>query len=347
MEVPNVLHMNEGARKLSYPQNSLLQKKLKMSVLSLTFITPQKIGNAKVSTSLSSSEDLSYFHRKQYYNKLSGSPIFKIFKRGREVLVLVIFKFFMSLVGMQYFLDSGCCTPINSSFLELLHLSFVFKLKVPPGLYDEYGKPLNKGNLYITEDSPSVTHAFLQQFQGDFSLFLKFLFIGRRTKQAADKEGGLIWTPLSQAIKNLVSKGFIEEEKLDSFDLPYYGPSAEEVQEEVKREGSFTISRFKQIRIAPWGANQNGKDLALMLRAAAEPLIKYQFGEEVMDILFEENAELIQSHIDEGKKKLNHCVLVLKRSNCTHFDSSSTKLSLKLDISIYGEFDLLFMYFIF
>ncbi|KAL4187773.1 hypothetical protein AMTRI_Chr09g20750 [Amborella trichopoda] len=265
-----------------------------------------------------------------YLNDLPGNDFNSIFRGLPSFYEMVKKKgvsgsCFVAAVAGSFFCR---CFPSNS--LQFVHSSYSLHWlsQVPPGLYDEHGKPLNNGNIYITENSPpSVTHAFLQQFRNDFCQFLEFrseevvrdgcmvlVFIGRRTKQAGDKEGGLIWTPLSQAIKNLVSKGFIEEEKLDSFNLPYYGPSAEEVEEEVKREGSFTISRFEKLRITPWEASQNGKDLALMLRAVAEPLIKHQFGEEVMDMLFEEYAELIQLDIDEGKKKLTHFVLVLKRS---------------------------------
>ncbi|KAL4185727.1 hypothetical protein AMTRI_Chr10g232140 [Amborella trichopoda] len=218
--------------------------------------------------------------------------------------------------------------PANS--LHLVHSSYSlhWRSQVPSGLYDENGNPLNKGNIYISEASPpSVREAYLQQFQKDFSSFLRFrsqevvrggcmvlIFFGRSSTQQGDEEFHFLWTVLSQAIRNLVSKGLVEEEKLDSFDLPFYDPSAQEVEEEVKREGSFTIARFEQLPIAPWGANKSGKDLALTMRAVVEPLVKYHFGEELMDMLFEEYAQLLQFEINGGKKKHVHFVLVLKNT---------------------------------
>ncbi|ERN19065.1 salicylate carboxymethyltransferase [Amborella trichopoda] len=219
--------------------------------------------------------------------------------------------------------------PANS--LHFVHASYSlnWRSQVPLGLYNEEGMPLNKGHIYIDEASPpEVAQAYLQQFQKDFSSFLGFrsreivrggymvlIFFGRTARQEADKEFFSLWKVLNQAILSLFFKGLIDKEKLDSFDLPFYSPSVKEVEEEVKREGSFTLKRFEQLPIAPWGANDNGKDLAFILRAVMEPLTKYHFGEELMDLLFEEYARLLQLEINEGKKKLIHFVLVLKRTN--------------------------------
>jgi len=43
----------------------------------------------------------------------------------------------------------------------------------------DIAEPLNKGNVYITSDSPpSVYEAYFKQFQKDFKLFLKSRFGG-------------------------------------------------------------------------------------------------------------------------------------------------------------------------
>ncbi|KAL4187771.1 hypothetical protein AMTRI_Chr09g20730 [Amborella trichopoda] len=166
----------------------------------------------------------------------------------------------------------------------------------------------------VSNSPASVTHAFLRQFQNDFSRFLEFrsqevvrdlvlIFLDRRPKQAADKEGGHLWTPMSQAIKNLVSQcvdaGICRRGEAAFFSFAILGSSAEEVEEELKKEGSFTISRFEQKRIAPLEANKNGKRLSIDV---ASSLIKYQFGVDIMDLLFEEYSEIIKSDIDEGKR---------------------------------------------
>ncbi|XP_006847713.2 salicylate carboxymethyltransferase [Amborella trichopoda] len=358
MDVANVLRMNEGTGKMSYAQNSWLQKhgievikpiteEAVMNMLSTHF--PERLGIADLGCSSGPNTfsaltiiieavctkyeqvSLPMPEFLLYLNDLPGNDFNSIFRSLPSFYEMmketgVPESCFVAAVASSFY-----CRSFPSNSLHFVHSSYSLHWlsQVPPALYDEYGKSLNKGNVYITEDSPaSVTYAFLQQFRNDFSRFLKFrsqevvrdgcmvlMFYGRRTKQAVDEESGVLWTTLSQAIKNLVSKGFIEDEKLDSFDLPYYEPSAEEVEEELKREGSFTILHFEQKPIAPWEANKNAKNLALITRAAVEPLMKYHFGEEVMDMIFEEYTELMQLDFDEGKKKLIHFVLVLKRSN--------------------------------
>ncbi|GAV57247.1 Methyltransf_7 domain-containing protein, partial [Cephalotus follicularis] len=49
-----------------------------------------------------------------------------------------------------------------------------YVIQVPPDLYDEEGKSINKGSIYISDSSPSgVSRAYLKQFQEDFSLFFR------------------------------------------------------------------------------------------------------------------------------------------------------------------------------
>ena len=43
-------------------------------------------------------------------------------------------------------------------------------------------------------------------------------------------------------------QGLIEEEKLDSFNMPVFGPCLEEVRSEVAREGSFQIERLELLK---------------------------------------------------------------------------------------------------
>ncbi|ERM94633.1 hypothetical protein AMTR_s00011p00191260 [Amborella trichopoda] len=220
----------------------------------------------------------------------------------------------------------GRLFPSNS--LHLVHSSYALHWlsKVPSALYNEEGIPFNKGNIYISESSPScVPRAYYQQFQKDFSLYLKLrsqevvtggrmvlILFGRRTVDPYDKEGAFIWEALSRAVRDLILHGYIDEEKLHSFDPPYYTPCGGEVVQEVKREGSFTLERFEQVEKSPCGINGNGKDMALAMRAVMEPLIIHHFGEGIMDMLFEAYARHVAVEMAKGYKKI-HLVLVLKK----------------------------------
>lgn len=47
-------------------------------------------------------------------------------------------------------------------------------------------------------------------------------------------------------------QGLVEEAKLDSFYMPYYAPSTEELRCEIAREGSFAIDHLE-----PFGPDYN------------------------------------------------------------------------------------------
>ena len=91
-------------------------------------------------------------------------------------------------------------------------------------------------------------------------------------------------------------QSLIEKKKLDSFNIPSYFPTAEEVRQLIQEEGSFNLQRLETIRTS-WIKNVTDDDsfldddmkadiLAKNLRAAAEPILKAEFGEGIMDELF-------------------------------------------------------------
>ncbi|XP_043722472.1 probable caffeine synthase 4 [Telopea speciosissima] len=63
--------------------------------------------------------------------------------------------------------------PLNS--LHLVHSCYSahWLSRVPPGLTNEVGIPINKGKIYISNTSPPpVSKAYLEQFQEDFTSFI-------------------------------------------------------------------------------------------------------------------------------------------------------------------------------
>ncbi|TXG59694.1 hypothetical protein EZV62_014267 [Acer yangbiense] len=139
-----------------------------------------------------------------------------------------------------------------------------FQNQVPPGLYNEEGESVNKGNIYISESSPpAVSMAYFIQFQEDFFLFLgsrsKELLVGGRMvlislrrvgPDHVDRGNYILWELLSQSLANLVSKGKIEKEKLKSYHTQFYAPSKEEIEEQVRREGTFKVDYGSAVAMA-------------------------------------------------------------------------------------------------
>ncbi|XLR56206.1 hypothetical protein S83_006878 [Arachis hypogaea] len=170
-------------------------------------------------------------------------------------------------------------------------------------------KVVNKENIHLTSTSPPGMHkAYLEQFQKDFKVFLKL------RSQEVVAGGGMVltlfgrdktrdirtvWTIIGTILNDMVLENLIEATKLESFNLPLYDPTIEEARKVIEKEGSFSLQRLEAV-IMGWDANINeGVDennkldlnmrsqfITKQHRAALEPLLKAQFGENVMDKLF-------------------------------------------------------------
>lgn len=82
------------------------------------------------------------------------------------------------------------------------------------------GHPLNKGNIYMAKSSPPVVFkAYLEQFQRDFSLFLKLrseemtcggrmvlTLMGRKGEEPSSRDCCCLWELLAQALWEMVSQ---------------------------------------------------------------------------------------------------------------------------------------------
>ncbi|XP_077223867.1 putative jasmonic acid carboxyl methyltransferase 1 [Tasmannia lanceolata] len=206
--------------------------------------------------------------------------------------------------------------------------------QVPQGLHNE-GNTLNKGKIYISKTSPpSVFRAYLAQFQSDFSLFLKsrseevigggcmvLTFAGRRSSEPFSKECSSQWELLAQALNDMVSQGVIEQEQVDSFNVPYYAPSIHELEAIVETEGSFRLDRLEIIETDNSNGSEDneetflsgkftsGPKIAKCIRAISESMFADQFGATITNDLF----QIYEQHVAEylSKEKDIHTSLVL------------------------------------
>lgn len=185
--------------------------------------------------------------------------------------------------------------------------------RVPPALYDKQGRSINKGNIYICESSPQVvSEAYCIQFKEDFQLFLQsrsqevvtegrmvLIFLGRRGANHFDRGNSFFWELLYRSLAILVSQGEIEEEKLDDYDVHFYAPSKEELEEEVRSEGSFQMEQLEMYEIEKDVANDvsYGSAVAMTVRAIQESMISHHFGEGIVDGLFEHYGRMVDKEM--------------------------------------------------
>ncbi|MQL89219.1 hypothetical protein Taro_021782 [Colocasia esculenta] len=232
--------------------------------------------------------------------------------------------FLMGVPGSFY----GRLFPSNSlHFIHSAH-SLHWLSQVPSSLFDEDGKSINKGKLYLSATSPPlVQKAYLMQFQNDFSLFLKsrskelvaggkmvLITMGRRSRDHSDSSATLLWDLLAEAFATMVSKGEIEEEKFDLYNAHFYAPCVEEIEAEVKREGSFTFEHLGAFEGRTFKENAEDAGIITMtIRAIQEPLLRHLFTEAVVDMFFQTFHQLVERELAQREHKAISILLVLRK----------------------------------
>ncbi|KAJ7953039.1 Salicylate O-methyltransferase [Quillaja saponaria] len=363
MDVEKVFHMTGGIGKTSYANNSTLQKKASDKVKHIIIetiqelyitTTPKSLGIADLGCSsgpntLSIIKDIfeaieetshKILHPVQeyrfYLNDLPTNDFNSIFKALPEFHRILKQErngingsptiFMGGYPGSFY----GRLFP-DSTSLHFVHSSYSLHWlsRVPLGLFDEQGKPINKGCIYISKSSPPVvSQEYSKQFKEDFSMFLRsrseeivlggrmaLVLLGRRGPEHVDRGNSFFWELLSRSFAILVSKGEIEQDKVDSYDVHFYAPSRDEIEDEVRKEGSFVLDKLEMFEIdrEDKGSESYGTLVAMTVRAIQESMISEHFGDGILDTLFDNFAKLVDEEMDKDEIKPITFVLVLRK----------------------------------
>ncbi|XP_019166103.1 PREDICTED: salicylate carboxymethyltransferase-like [Ipomoea nil] len=332
MKVAEVLHMNGGIGDTSYSNNSLLQRKVILVTKPITdraitslytsLNNPKTISIADLGCSSGPNTFLAVsnlvkavdsarkkLQRRQspefqiYLNDLPTNDFNTIFKSllpkheegfRREIGEGCGLCFFNGVPGSFY----GRLFPSNTLHFVHSSSSLHWLSQVPKGIEE------NKGNICMaTASPPSVIMLYYDQFEQDFSTFLKCRSIelvknGRMvlTMLGRQSEGPFchIWELLALALNDMVAEGFVEEDKLNSFNVPLYIPSLAETKFLVEKDGSFTIDYLEASQIHWTEYNNDGYNvIGRCMRAVAEPMLVSHFGEGIIDEVFRRYEKMI------------------------------------------------------
>nr|AAM18503.1 N-methyltransferase [Coffea arabica] len=214
--------------------------------------------------------------------------------------------------------------------------SFHWLSQVPSGLVIELGISANKGSIYSSKGCrPPVQKAYLDQFTKDFTTFLRIhskeLFSRGRMLLTCICKVDEFDEPnpldlLDMAINDLIVEGLLEEEKLDSFNIPFFTPSAEEVKCIVEEEGSCEIlylETFKAHYDAAFSIDDDypvrsheqikAEYVASLIRSVYEPILASHFGEAIMPDLFHRLAKHAAKVLHMGKGCYNNLIISLAK----------------------------------
>jgi jasmonate O-methyltransferase len=116
----------------------------------------------------------------------------------------------------------------------------------------------------------------------------------------------------------------VEKEKLDSFNLPYYAPSVNEVKALINKNGLFEVEHIKLFE-SNWDPQDDtegdvvldcassGANVGRCVRAVLEQLIVDHFGEDIIEELFVVYASIVAKHLEKAKAKYPVITVSLKK----------------------------------
>ncbi|XP_058071329.1 probable jasmonic acid carboxyl methyltransferase 2 [Magnolia sinica] len=366
MKLEQVLHMIGGDGETNYASNSALQKTViskakpivEKAILDLYCITfPKSLSIADLgcssgpNTLMVISEIIDAVDRRCHHLN-RPSPEFQVYLN--DLPTNDFNAIFRSLPGFHEKLkkekgrDFGPCyiVGVPGSFygrlfpdksLHFVHSSYSvhWLSQVPSILESENYIGLNKGHIYIAETSPPLVHkVYLEQFQKDFTLFLRsrsqelvpsgrmvLALVGRIDSNPISRWCGYIFELLAQALNDMVSQGIVEEAKADSFNMPVYLPSIQELRGVIEKEGSFHVDQLEIIELN-WDQNHDddnpncvpdvmtsGNSIAKRIRAISESMLINHFGTAIIEDLFERFAAKIAGHLSKEKSKVSNLVI--------------------------------------
>lgn len=212
--------------------------------------------------------------------------------------------------------------------------------RVPAIVEDTNSVAWNEGHVYISSDT--VADAYLNQFRQDLASFLEAraeeivpggcMFIALPARNSGDiKQQGVLGAGarlLEAAFEELVKESLIDKPKLDSFNIPFYCPSVEELQSIVESEQSFEIDNMTLLTGFPLhpllevGAGEDerfGRIVSNVYRAAFENIVGTHLGsdEHLVDEIFKRIAKRAAAKYEEfvlDKLDVAVAVLIRKRA---------------------------------
>ncbi|XP_059293378.1 loganic acid O-methyltransferase-like [Lycium ferocissimum] len=200
------------------------------------------------------------------------------------------------------------------AFLHFAHSStaLLYLSRIPEKVMDRKSAAWNKGRIHYSCSGAAkeVEAAYSNQFRKDIESFLDAraeelvpgglmviitlgLLEGVLPSECAM---GVAFSILGSCLHDMASMGTVSEEKLDSFNLPYYYTSQMELETLIKAHGCFDIARFEKLPSPLRQVVHDVQTVVLSIRVVTEALFEQHFGKDITEELFRRCAEKFESH---------------------------------------------------
>ncbi|XP_068642084.1 loganic acid O-methyltransferase-like [Aristolochia californica] len=178
--------------------------------------------------------------------------------------------------------------------LHFVHCSYALHWlsELPKEVMNENSPAWNKGKITCFGAKREVSAAFL----GQFAVVLNCFLLAR-----ADE----IFGGGSMALARL------DEDQVDSFNLPAYLPTADEFGMLVEENGSFSMEMMQPLTIPNMAFD--ARVLSALIRAITEVIMSTQFGSEIIDEIFDIHRQKIEesSHLIIQSMEVSQYLFVL------------------------------------
>ncbi|XP_004253343.1 loganic acid O-methyltransferase-like [Solanum lycopersicum] len=194
--------------------------------------------------------------------------------------------------------------------------------KVPKELLDEKTLAWNKGLIHYVGASNVVVNAYVAQFEKDMEMFFN-----ARAEEIVQGGMMVIISPFTcytrlmgffgSSLMDLVNEGKLDESLVDSFNLPMYFPSPQDMTKVVEKNGCFSIEkmelRYTKSKILD---EVDAKTLMLTVRACLEGVLINYFGSKIANEACDRTilkSEDISAWMKVNYEKPSTLFVVLKR----------------------------------
>ncbi|KAK2978456.1 hypothetical protein RJ640_023714 [Escallonia rubra] len=195
-----------------------------------------------------------------------------------------------------------------ASYLHIVHSSYALQWlsKVPDELLDKNSLAWNKGRIHYTSASDVVANAYLSQFEKDMEIFLNarakeivvggmmvLITLGRPDDTCrSELPVGLQFDAFGSSLMDMMNAGIVDEALVDSFNVPIYSATSNEMAELIGKNGCFSIVRMELTTAKlKMGVPVSPQGMVMHLRTGMEGLLTKHFGSEIIDELFERTSQ--------------------------------------------------------
>ncbi|KAM3741318.1 hypothetical protein ACB098_08G167400 [Castanea mollissima] len=179
---------------------------------------------------------------------------------------------------------------------------------IPVDVMDEGSPAWNKGRIFYTNAPKEVKDAYATQFAKDMEsilfaraqelvsggLLALFLSGIPDVMSNSDSHTGIEIDMIGSCLMDMAKVGLVNEAKVDTFNLPLYYPTPKELKALVERSEYFSFERMAILKNQKKHVTLQSPSMrALFFRALFEGLLVKQFGNEIIDELFDRYTEKV------------------------------------------------------